>query len=427
MGRIRWSTREPDATAPLDWRVPAALLATLFLNFAMSDGIHSRVWVERPLGGWLAVTLVIALSTLPYFLLPALAVHSARKSLSWVIESSLGTVPAVAVRLATLVFLLSSLSAMGGGALHFLLRNYENHWSPPAEGAIALGLLVFVVVTTTERLADLATMARFTNKLTLAIFVAALIRVREGWPAIVGGDPTSGVGPPWLGIAELAAWVVPGAFLCAQFASRISTRKDIVKASFAGLAAPAFAALMLIGMIGTATHASTFYRPSLRPTAAMALWSWAAPSALPTRMALAAVSMFGILRLSSRFLLEQINAATGEPRRRLILKGLSVVVMAWAITMGPFVLWPVMDWSARALAAVAGVVAAGFVGKKDVSDRAPKVVWSGAVAAIAAMGVAAFAGECAVLLAWVTAFATASTADALRRAVEQRRKGKPTT
>lgn len=414
MRRIRWLTREHDPTAPLDWRVPATLLATLFLNFTFPNGIYGGSAVQRPWAGWLIVTLFVALSTVPGFLLPALAVHSSRGSLTALIESALGTAPSLAIRAVTVLFLLCSVSLLGRTALWLLCHRFEQPLGPMVEWAYAAALLTLVVVTTTQILPDLATMAHFTNKLTLAIFVAALIRVRDGWPAVALADSLPPLESPGRGVAELVAFTAPMCFLCAHFASRLATRRDIVKTGIAGLAVPAFVALVLIAAIGTATGASSFYRPSLMPNAAMALFSGAAPSALPARMALAAVSLFGLMRLNTHFLLNHIDAGTDEIGHRLILKVAAVAAMAWAMTSTTDAVGAMFSWSARCLGAVAGVVSADFVSRKPRSDAAPRIDWNGITALVAGVGISAFVPDYGVLLSGVVAFFTGTVANLVR-------------
>jgi hypothetical protein len=178
--RIRWDSDDPSKT--LDWRAATAILATLFLNLYFNFYTSDRLWMFLPLPLYVVLLAAVALLMLAaFFLGPALAAHCRAGSIFRAVEDSLGTLPALAVRLGGLVFLVLGTAAVLSLTTGFLARTW--HLSP---ALLAGTIATFVFVTAQQSIRTEAGLAAFTNKLFLAIVVAALIRVHDGWPAMLG-------------------------------------------------------------------------------------------------------------------------------------------------------------------------------------------------------------------------------------------------
>jgi len=109
--RLRWSDPEADdLSTPLDWRIPSSIMATLFLNFlfwyVVADncrGCFDKFW-PRPLLVGFPVAVAL-LATVLFFMGPALATQATGRPLFGVVENSLGSIPAYALRFCCIVFL----------------------------------------------------------------------------------------------------------------------------------------------------------------------------------------------------------------------------------------------------------------------------------------------------------------------------------
>ena len=295
--RLRWFDPEPiDLLTPIDWRFAALIIATLFLNFPfwMHDGADLWMSCSLPLYA-VGVGAVALLLTALFFVGPALASYTAKRPLLGVVENSLGSIPAYGLRFCCVVFLTlwiaKSVSGLGFGLLPAIMRRDV---ALMESGAISVGILVFVVITSLHSLRTSAKLALFTNKLGLAILVAASIRVRQGLPAALRGYPNASVHSElmdfWHGLSLLAFYVAPLAFLAANFGHRSHRRKSVAMIALVGIAAPLAGTLLSVGVINVALIAAGFYQPSLQPSVTMALWGHVARSALPGRTLVAAIT-----------------------------------------------------------------------------------------------------------------------------------------
>jgi len=176
-------------------------------------------------------------------------------------------------------------------------------------------------------------MALFTNKLGVAILVAAIIRVREGLSSAPSGFPSAGYYPRTLhffdGVSNVGLYVAPLGLLAADLVWRLSSRRQVSAAILAGVSLPMFFTLSLSGIIGVATLASHFYRPSLNPTLAMALFSNAADSAIRPRLLIVGITTFGAVR----FGVGQALAASVQPIRKAMLVWLALVALIGVTSM----------------------------------------------------------------------------------------------
>lgn len=230
----------------------------------------------------------------------------------------MGRIPAAIVRTCSVVYLVAWIAQSIGWLAGWLL----------ARGLAPL-VLAYVFFTATRGCGYSAKLAVFTNKLALALLVAAAIRVREGW---MGGlNPLPGSGAPaleslWIGGSRLAVSVAPLLLLAARMVRPEGTPAEIRKIGLLGVLLPLGGGLFMTGALSAATLASGYYQPSLNPNIAMALWGKAAASALPPRFMIAAITTFGALRFGVGALAE-FSAETFKSRWAVLgVFGLTVCV-----------------------------------------------------------------------------------------------------
>jgi hypothetical protein len=366
--RLRWFDPEPDGpSTPIDWRVAAMIIATLFLNFAfwMVDG--GDLWMSRPLPLYVVQVGVVAfLVTALFFLGPALATQTAKRPLFGVIENSLGIIPTLGIRICGLLFLLIWMAKLLFWPSWVLMRFIEGREVSFGEsGAVTAALLVFVILTSLHGPQTTAKLAYFSNGLGLAILAAALIRVHRGWPEALKGFHPSSVHSDsfelWQDFSRLAFSVAPLALLAANFGYRSRDRKAVAMTALAGMAVPLAGMLLLIGIIGVATIHSGLYRPSVTPNVAMALWSYAATSALPARMAVAAITIFGAMRFGIRALVDSMPRPFLRNRWSLVAAACIVGTFWYSLRQDSPILDKPFQFLGNCLAVTTAVLTADFL------------------------------------------------------------------
>lgn len=245
MLRIHWFNRDSDdPSTPIDWRLASPLLATLFLNFVFvnNQDAHFRMLCVLPLYA-LFVAAIAIMMTAAFFMGPALATHRAGRALFLVIEDSLGSVPAFGLRLCCVLFLVLWIAALIALPIRWWSFNFPGRQVSSTESGIVTAiLLIFLFTTAQQGLLTRAKLAVFTNKLGLAILIAALIRVREGLPAVLGAFRMP-VGDDWLSqvvgsLSELALYVAPLALIAANFGYRSGGQRQIAITGLMGIAFP---------------------------------------------------------------------------------------------------------------------------------------------------------------------------------------------
>jgi hypothetical protein len=165
-------------------------------------------------------------------------------------------------------------------------------------------------------------------------------------------------------------------FLAADFGYRIDGRMELAMAGGFGLVLPFFGTMLLVGIIGLATHASSYYQPSLEPTIAMALWSKAANSALPGRMMIAAITMFGAGRFGIKALTNLVAApALGRCPLQVLLACLCGAIV-WC-SLHPFDanLSISSNTSAVFLMVTAAILTGDFVNRRSRPDKLCRIDW----------------------------------------------------
>jgi hypothetical protein len=392
--RIRWSAPEGDVS-PLSWINASLITATLFLNFlfcyeSSSFGFDGTLPVY--LGFLVAVASLIPLF---FFAGPALASQTAGRPLFDVVESSLGSIPGWGSRLCCgwflTVWIAVLISFPASRLVTFILRRDATAMESAVIGA---SLVAFLFATGLQGHWTNAKLAIFSNKLSLAILLAALIRVREGLPLAlhrlaVSDERYSTALIAWHSLTLLALSIGPLAFLAADFGYRMKGRKQVAMTGGMGIALPLCGTLLLIGVIGAATHDSSYYVPSLQPTIAMALWSQTAGSALPGRMMIAAITLFGAVRFGARALANSVSVRAFGRRLWWVPIGCICGVIVWcSLHSLDEMLMMSLRASAGCIVVVAGVLTADFISGRRLVEPAPRMDWIGSGALLAGLATA---------------------------------------
>ncbi len=393
MLRIHWADQQSSQPAArIGWRAPAAIIATLFLNFSFWQQHGGDFWILYPLPFYaLILAASSVLLTALFFLGPSFAARRADTGIIGALENSIGRVPAYCARLCCIWFLVSWISVVvalpASWLLQFIMRREVSQLH---SGMAAVLLLTFLFLTGLQGDRTRAKLALFTNKLGAAILIAAVLRVHEGWPAVLtgfAGSDRPDASQVWCGISLLAFYVAPLAFLAADYVRPGQARAEIGMLAMMGIALPVGAGLFVAGVMSVATQASPYYQPSLNPNIAMALWGRAAASSLPPRMMLTVITIFGAVRFGAGALERSVSTPLlGQVPRRTLL-ACCVVLMAW-LSADPWAssLAGSLEISSTSLAVFAGVLAAEAVaGKPKEGRRLPHIDLVGVSAVLAGM------------------------------------------
>jgi FtsH-binding integral membrane protein len=380
-----------DPAIPIDWRWAALTTATLFLNLFFWYAHSIDLWMSSRLPVYAALIAAAAvLVAALFFIGPALATHRARKPLFDMLADSFGSVIGYALRACCVVFLLAWISSFFA-----FLGFFQQIVSPINILIIAGVILSFLFFTGLQSPRVNATMATFTNKLGFAILIAALLRVRHGWPMVWNGLPGTERQPLtaslWQGVSLLAYDLAPLSLFAAGLGSRVRERRYIVATAFTGIVLPLFGVLLLMGIINVAIFSSGFYQPSLNPNVGMALFSGAARSAVPGRLAIAAITTFGAARFGVRSLTDVIAFRSfGKKITWALLAGLGLVIL-WC-SMHPYdtFLAAAFETSALVLTVAGAVLCADLITGRTQMARSRTFDWIGATA----LGVGALTSVC---------------------------------
>jgi hypothetical protein len=387
--RLRWSDPEPDDRLMLiDWRVPALIIATLSFNFFFWWEHNVDVCVPGPLFGHAVLLGTVSLLMLVLFFLgPAFAAQAAGRPLLGVVEYSLGSIPALGLRVCCVLFLvgwIAKLAEVPGMWWYSSGPRWE--LSSIQSNLVAASILLFLFYTGLRSLQTNAKMARFTIKLAIAFLVAALLRVREGWPHALSGFPASGgCSDPlrfWHGLTWLVSYVGPLAFLAAGFGLRSQERKQVLKIGLWGLVAPLWGTMLVVSFIDLATFATPFYQPSGDANIAMALWGQARKSHASGYLMISAITVFGAVRFGVIALQELVPMLAASRRLRwFVLVGLAGTI-AW-LPSNNAVFQALFRWPTTCLVVAAAVLTVDCATERWRRVKVRKVDWVGLAALLA--------------------------------------------
>jgi hypothetical protein len=386
--RLRWF--EPDDPAiAVDWRVPSLIIATLFLNvtFWYQEGSTLAMLFPLPLYGGFVAAAALLMSAL-FFAGPALMAQKLGRPIEGVLESSLGSAPAWGVRLCCATFWVFWMAAMMGTGGLFWLRVLPRKTDVSATGVglIAADVLFFLLLTGLQNMRVSAKLAWFTNKFALAVLVAALIRVHEGWPAVIRGVPMWSRPTPfmelWPWLSRLAFYMAPLGLLAARFGHRVRGRRQVAMMGLMGFVLPLAGTLLVVGVMGIATWASPFYQPSLAPTIDMALGSHASHRWMPVLGIIFAITIFGAVRFGLKAMAESVRIPV-MGRFNWVTAGCLIGAAAW-FTSHPYLdePWTAFQVSVECLTVAGAVVTADYVSGRRI-EPVRRVDWVGTVALLA--------------------------------------------
>ncbi len=357
----------------------------------------------------LIVAALTAFLTLLFFVGPSFACRTAGSGVMLALQTSMGRIPGYCARLCCIWFLVAWTAAMISLPVTWQLRVVLGRDAPALSSVVAIVLLTYLFVTSLQNTRTAAKLALFTNKLAVAVLIAAAIRVCDGWPAVMTPFPDSGhprLLDLWYGIGKLSFYIAPLAFLAAEYVGPKQARTPIRKLATMGLALPICGGLFMVGLLEVATHASTYYQPSLEPNIAMALWGKAAWSSLPARMMLTAMTVFGAVRFGVRALSTSIALPWLGHRGQRIVLACVIAPIAW-LSINPWgaALEMSLELSVATLTVFAGVLTADAVSRYNHEPRgATWIDWVGTSAAIAGLITAASVNALAEGAGWETWF-----------------------
>ena len=241
-------------------------------------------------------------------------------------------------------------------------------------------IVLFLFWTALQNLRTSANLALFTNKLAIAILMAALIRIRGGWPIAWNALAVSGSSlgaMDWRWLSYLFFYVGPLALLAADFGCRSRTRKQAALIGLFGLAFAIAVSLFVAGFIEQATHALPM-RMGNGIRLAAALFSGTSSRNLPPRMMVTAITMFGSARFAIRTLSNAIPFENQNAKR--ITLGLLACLIAGLAAMRPESGQSMLEFGTRCLVVAAAIFTADFIAGSWRSEKPKKVAWIGVIA-----------------------------------------------
>jgi hypothetical protein len=417
--RIRWSDPEQDdLTSPGDWRQPSLLLATLFWNFLFWDDFAARLPFSGPplvyfsfiSGGTL---LLIAL----FYLGPALAAQRGKQPLFAPVEDSLGVLPALGIRICCTIFWTCWMAVITETLTRWLLSFWiGQRISPMVTGLVPCAILLYLYTTGVQGLRTSARLAWFTNKFSLAIVIAAFIRVRGGlpsaWESLSGTGSLAGEPYTWPGSADLIFYAAPLMFLASDF-TRNRTRRQSLLIGLFGLALPFAGGIFLSGLVGTATYAIHRNSGSVGNFGGAVLYNDSGRFVL-VKLLLIGFTLFGAVRFWARSLAGAISVCwCPRMARRIVLGGILCGTAALSVLGGnrSVNLLDALELPTRVLVATAAILGADFVVRSDGLRQHQRVDWIAILALLAGCGLPYYISSLAELSYVVTGWPFATTLD----------------
>jgi len=322
--RPRFADLQPDdPAAPVDWRIPSLITASLFLNFAFWYGPNEN-W--PPLAGrasaYFSVSVALLIVVL-FYIGPAILCQRRQQPLLEAAANSLGSVLTYLFRLNCILFLTVWIAQIIAVIVSLCLTSARlNPAGPVRQSLLAAGLVVFLFATGLQGPRISARLAWFTNRLGLAILLVAFIRVRHGllsaWQANSYWDTVDA----WRHFSILCAYAGPLLLLASGFGGRCRTRKQVALIGACGLVLPIAVSLFAAALTPAAGHARHFHN------IAVALWSGDSLRYVGTKMTLAAITLYGTVRFSAAALAEALPSFSGHRTVRYLLLGLIMCVIA---------------------------------------------------------------------------------------------------
>jgi cytosine/uracil/thiamine/allantoin permease len=316
-----------------------------------------------------------------FYLGPALAMQSSKLSLYGLAESSLGTILAAGFRLCCVFYLVLWLT-FSVETIVLLVYQWPYRRDPTrlGSGLLAAAITLLLFGTALHGLRTSANLARFTNKLSIAILIAALIRVRAGWPSAweaLSRPPGFMQAIDWRQVPFLFFYFAPLALLASDFGQRSRTRKEAALIGVVGLALSFAVSLFVAGFIGQAAHVGHGNIGNGSPVAT-ALFSGTSFRYSPPRMMVTAITMLGSARFEIRAFANSIPFES-QTLRRAVLALLACCIVLLAVAT-PESMHSALEMVTRCLIAAAAVFSADFIAGTWRAERQQKVDWIGVTA-----------------------------------------------
>lgn len=217
--------------------------------------------------------------------------------------------------------------------------------------------------------------------MSIAILIAALIRVRAGWPsaweALSHSPGFMQQATDWRRVPFLFFYFAPLALLACDFGQRSRTRKEAGLIGVVGLALSFAASIFAAGFIGQASHVLHGNIGNGSPTAA-ALFSGTSSRYLGPRMMVTAITMFGSALFGIRALANSVPFE-GRTTWRVALALLACCIVTLAVATPDF-MHSALEMLTRCLVAAASVFSADFIAGTWRAERQQKVDWIGVTA-----------------------------------------------
>ena len=313
--------------------------------------------------------------------------HSSKLSLYGLAESSFGSILAAGFRLCCVFYLVLWLT-FSVETIALLVYQWPYRRDPTrfGSGLLAAAITLLIFGTALQSLRTSAKLAQFTNKLSIAILIAAFIRAHAGWPSAWHAlirSPGFMQAADWRQVPFLFFYFAPLGLLASDFGQRARTRKDAALIGVVGLALSFAVSLFAAGFVGQAAHVGHGNIGNGSPVAA-ALFAGTSFRYSPPRMMVTAITMFGSARFGIKALANSVPLE-GQIRRAVlaVLAG-SIVILAVASPEG---LHSLIDMLTRCLVAAAAVFSADFIAANWRQERPKKVDWIGAVAISAGLAI----------------------------------------
>ncbi len=388
MTRLRWSDRSPeDSSSSPGWWLPSIVLATLFLNFPFWYVFERSLPLSGPPLMYFGVLGGIALLFVTLFYLgPALAMQSSKRSLYGLAEFSFGSILAVGFRLCCAFYLVIWLTYSVQTIALFLYQwPYRRDPTRVGSGLVAAAITLLLFATALQGLRTSAKLAWFTNKLSIAILTAAFIRVHAGWQTSWDAlFHSTGLleAMDWRQVPFLFFYFAPLALLASDFGQRSRTRKEAALIGLVGLGLASAVSLFAAGFIGRAAHVWHGNIGNGSPVAA-ALFSGASWRYIQPRMMVTGITMFGSARFGIRALANSVPFE-GRTMRRAVLAALAGCIAILAVAASES-LHSVLEWLTRCLVPAAAVFTADFIAGAGRAERKHEVDWIGVIALAAGL------------------------------------------
>ncbi len=386
--RFRWTgTTAEDPATLVGWALPSIILATLFLNFPFWFSLEPDImWLGPPCVRLGLIAGIGLFFVFLFYLGPALLGQSRNLSLFRLAEYSFGTIPGIAFRICCVLYLTIWLTfylqTIGILLVPWpLSRNITGTESV----LILAALAVFLLATALQTLHANAKLALFTNKLCLAIFLAALIRVRAGLPAVAHAlfqSPGSMETVDWRRIPFLVFYLAPLALFASNFGHRAKTRKDTALIGLVGLATAFAFSLLAAGVVAHAASAAHF-RVGIGSAVSAALFGGASARYIPPRMMVTAITAFGAARFGFKALANAVRFES-QSGRRIVLALLGCLVVVLNFTNSD-ALYSLREFLTRCLVVAAAVLSANSIAPLPGEDVPKKLAWIGGVSLLAGM------------------------------------------